>query len=322
MMTGNTCKNWSEAMTSVSETIRSEFKQRIQGEVLFAEPMSRHTTVQVGGAADIWIEPKDEHDCVAAQELAQMHGLPFMTVGRGSNLVVRDGGIRGVVLHVGDAFQGVTVHNQEGSTYTIDVGAGMLMKQLLSWAADQALSGIEGLEGVPGTVGGAVTMNAGTPHGSIGDAVVSVTWLEKGKLVTRTADKLEFGYRKAKIPRAATVLSVRLTLEKGDGAAVIAKLQELRKYRQSKQPLQLPSMGSVFKNPDKSNSAGSLIEEAGLKGVRVGKAQISPQHANWIVNLGGATAKDVEVLIRLAKDTVKEKTGYILEPEVKIIGEY
>jgi len=307
---------------SVSETIQNEFKSKIQGEVLFQESMARHSTIQVGGPVDIWIEPKDENDCKVAQELAQLHDLSFMTVGRGSNLVVRDGGIRGVVVHVGDAFQTVTIHEQKNDTYIIDVGAGMMMKQLLSWTADQALTGIEGLEGVPGTVGGAVAMNAGTPHGAIGDAVVSVTWLEKAKLVTRQAEKLEFAYRKAKIPRAATVLSVRIKLEKSDGAAVLGKLQELRRYRQSKQPLQQPSMGSVFKNPDKTNTAGKLIEEAGLKGVRVGKAQISPQHANWIVNLGGATANDVEVLIRLAKDTVKEKTGYILEPEVKIIGEH
>lgn len=196
-----------------------------------------------------------------------------------------------------------------------------MVKQLLSWAADQGLSGLEGLEGVPGTVGGAVAMNAGTPHGSIGDAVVSVMLLEKGRVIERAAKTLEFSYRKAKLPRATTVLSVRLKLAPKDPTAIRAKLQELRAYRQSRQPLQQPSMGSIFKNPDKTNTAGKLIEEAGLKEVRVGKAQVSGMHANWIVNLGGATAKDVEILIKLIRDTVKEKTGFVLEPEVKIVGE-
>lgn len=196
-----------------------------------------------------------------------------------------------------------------------------MVKQLLNWAADQGLSGIEGLEGIPGTVGGAIAMNAGTPHGSIGDVVVSVTLLEKGRVIERAAEKLEFAYRKTKITRATTVLSARLKLIPANAVKVREKLQELRAYRQSKQPLQMPSMGSVFKNPDPVNTAGKVIEEAGLKGVRVGKAQVSPQHANWIVNLGGATAKDVEVLIKLIRDTVKEKTGFVLEPEVKVIGE-
>lgn len=306
---------------SVDDVIKNELTTKIQGAVFFHEPMSRHTTIQAGGAADIWIEPAGLEDCKIAQEIAATHDLSIMTVGRGSNLLVRDGGIRGIVLHVGAAFQEIAVKEQSDITYIIDVGAGVMVKQLLSWVADQGLSGIEGLEGVPGTVGGAVAMNAGTPHGSIGDAVVSVTLLEKGKVIERAAEKMEFSYRKAKLAKATTVLSVRLKLTHKDPADVKAKLQELRAYRQSKQPLQLPSMGSVFKNPDKTNTAGKLIEEAGLKGVRVGRAQVSSQHANWIVNLGGASSKDIEVLIKLIRDTVKEKTGFVLEPEVKVIGE-
>lgn len=301
--------------------IAEELKLKIKGEVLLNELMSKHTTIQVGGPVDFWIEPSGLDDCKVAQEIAQAHELSMMTVGRGSNLLVRDGGIRGIVLHVGNAFQEIMIQEQSNATRIIGVGAGVMVKQLLNWVADQGLSGIEGLEGVPGTVGGAVAMNAGTPHGSIGDAVVSVTLLEKGKIITRAAEKLEFAYRKAKIAKATTVLSVQLRLTPKDATEIRAKLQELRAYRQAKQPLQQPSMGSVFKNPDNVNTAGKLIEEAGLKGVRVGKAQVSPQHANWIVNLGGATAKDVEVLVKLVRDTVKEKTGHVLEPEVKIIGE-
>lgn len=302
--------------------------EKMKGTVLFDEPMSRHTTMLVGGPADVWIEPAGLEDCELAQEIASANELSIMTVGRGSNLLVRDGGIRGIVLHVGAAFQEIKFVNRphsggegEGTGHIIDVGAGVLVRQLLSWAAEQGLSGVEALEGIPGTVGGAVAMNAGTPHGSIGDSVVLVTLLEKGRVVERTAEKLEFSYRKAKITRATTVLSVRLRLIPKDPAEIRAKLQELRTYRQSRQPLQMPSMGSIFKNPDGINTAGKLIEESGLKGVRVGKAQVSPMHANWIVNLGGATAKDVEVLIKLVRDTVKEKTGFVLEPEIKIIGE-
>ncbi len=324
----------------VNEEIKSELNAKIQGVVFFNEPMSRHTTIQTGGPADIWIEPANLDDCKAAQEIATTHDLPIMTVGRGSNLLVRDGGVRGIILHVGVAFQNIEVispvrpelvEGQSGgstgsprtdnATHIIDVGAGVMMKQLLLWAADQGFSGIEGLEGVPGTVGGAVAMNAGTPHGCIGDSVVSVTVLEKGRVIDRAAATLDFSYRKAKLARATTVLSVRLRLASKDPAEIRSKLQELRAYRQSKQPLQLPSMGSVFKNPDKVNTAGKLIEESGLKGVRVGRAQVSPMHANWIVNLGDAAAKDVEILIKLIRDTVKEKTGYVLEPEVKVVGD-
>ncbi len=307
---------------SVDEMLRNELAAKIKGTVLFDEPMSRHTTMLVGGAADVWIEPAGLEDCKIAQWIAAAHDLPMMTVGRGSNLLVRDGGIRGIVLHVGAAFQEIEEGEASGrSSSIVTIGAGVMMKQLLIWAADRGLSGIEGLEGVPGTLGGAVAMNAGTPHGCIGDTVMSVALLEKGRVIERAAEKLEFAYRKAKIARSSTILSVRLRLIPKDSAEICVRLQELRAYRQSRQPLQMPSMGSVFKNPDKMNTAGKLIEEAGLKGVRVGKAQVSPMHANWIVNLGGATAKDVEVLIRLIRDTVREKTGFVLETEIKIIGE-
>lgn len=303
------------------QNVKNELTTKIKGAILFDEPMSRHTTMQVGGVADAWIEPAGLDDCKVAQEIASAHDLPVMTVGRGSNLLIRDGGIRGIVLHVGPAFQEIAVKEQTESATIIEAGAGVMVKQLLNWAADQGLSGLEGLEGVPGTVGGAVAMNAGTPQGSIGDAVVAVTLLEKGRVIERAAKTLEFSYRKAKLARATTVLSVRLTLTPKAPDAIRAKLQELRTYRQSKQPLQQPSMGSVFKNPDKINTAGKLIEESGLKEVRVGKAQVSGMHANWIINLGGATASDVEILIKLIRDTVKDKTGFVLEPEVKIVGD-
>lgn len=308
-MQSNTCLKWSDELISA-----------IQGQVLFNEPMSKHTTLQVGGPADIWVEPANLGDCVAAMAFVEKHSLGFHSVGRGSNLLVRDGGIRGLVLHVGNAFQDIAIAEQSDVTYIIDAGAGVMVKQLLNWAADQGLSGLEGLEGIPGTVGGAIAMNAGTPAGAIGDAVVSVTVLEKGKILTRKAEKLEFAYRKSKIARATVVLSTRLQLTRKDPQLIREKLQELRSYRQSKQPLQQPSVGSVFKNPGK-DKAGKLIEEAGLKGVRVGKAVVSPHHANWIVNTGGATANDVEVLIRLVRDTVKEKLGIVLEAEVRILGE-
>lgn len=300
-------------------SMQTELVSKIKGAVLFDEPMSRHTTMQVGGAAEAWIEPAGLEDCQAAQEFATVHDLSIMTVGRGSNLLVRDGGIRGIVLHVGSAFQEIGLVSE--GEHIITVGAGVMVKQLLNWAADQGLSGLEGLEGVPGTVGGALAMNAGTPHGSIGDVVVSVTVLEKGRVIERAAKTLEFSYRKAKLSRATVVVSVRLRLTPKAPDEIRARIQELRSHRHASQPLQFPSVGSVFKNPDATNTAGRLIEESGLKEVRVGKAQVSPVHANWIVNLGGATAKEVEVLIKLIRDTVKEKTGFVLEPEVKIVGE-
>lgn len=293
--------------------------------VRFDEPMERHTTMQVGGPADAWAEPSSVEQLLAMLAFAKQEGLPWMVVGRGSNLLVRDGGLRGLVIATARLdtlrLESPVAAAAPAAPRVLSVEAGVKIKRLLGFCGQEGLSGVEGLEGVPGTVGGAIVMNAGTPAGVIGDAVLDVTYIEQGtRVLTKTAAQLEFAYRKTKLPRAAVVLHARLALRADAPEAVKARLQALRDTREAAQPATQPGVGSVFRNPE-GGAAWRFIDDAGLRGVRVGGARISPQHANWIINEGGATAKDVETLIRLMREKVRERCGISLEPEVVMVGE-
>lgn len=294
-------------------------------DIRFDEPMRAHTTMQVGGNVDAWLQPKDMEELQSVLVFASENAIPWMAVGRGSNLLVRDGGLRGLAISLSNLnkLQVSEIEKVAGEKYDaiVTAEAGAKLPRLLGFCAEHGLTGLEGLEGVPGTVGGAVRMNAGTPHGCIGDSIIDVTILDKGeKLITKTAAKLELSYRKCKIPRTAVVISTRLGLKKSTIEAVRENLRRLRAKRESAQPTTQPGVGSVFRNPPKG-SAWKLVDEAGLRGVRIGKARVSEQHANWIINEGGAAARDVETLIRLMRDRVKEKCGVLLDPEVVIVGE-
>lgn len=312
------------ALTKLQQQV---LREKIRGAVRFDEPMRSHTTLQVGGPAEAWVEPVDRDDLAAAVAFAETEGLPWCCVGRGSNLLVRDGGLRGLVLHLG-AMDTLSidkgsddVRRTQDSGRVLSAEAGVKLKRLLGFCAEQGLAGLEGLEGVPGTLGGAIVMNAGTPAGCIGDAVLDITCLEKnGRCTTRTREQCDFGYRRTKLPRHAVVLGARLAVTASTPEAVRTQLETLREKRQAAQPGTLPSVGSVFKNPERA-SAWKLVSEAGLQGVRIGNARVSELHANWIVNEGGAKARDVEMLIRLIRDRVKEASGILLEPEVVIVGE-
>lgn len=299
---------------------QTALREKVRGEIRFDEPMARHTTMQVGGPAEAWIQPVDVDDVTACVHCAQELDLPWCAVGRGSNLLVRDGGLRGLAIHLAK-FETLHEEPSEADAVTVYAAAGVRLKRLLGFCAEHGLSGLEGLEGVPGTVGGAIIMNAGTPAGAIGDAVIDVTYLDKtGAQITRSAEQLAFAYRKAKIPRQAVVLATRLRVTRAAPETVRATLADLRAKREKAQPGTQPAVGSVFRNPN-GRSAWSLIDEAGLRGVRIGKARVSDLHANWIVNEGGATARDVETLIKLMRDQVKERCGVTLDPEVIIVGE-
>jgi UDP-N-acetylmuramate dehydrogenase len=310
----------------LSQTTRQALQETLRGEVRFNEPMGSHTTMRVGGPADIWVQPSDRDDLIALLQLAKAHGLDWLAVGRGSNLLVRDGGIRGLVvdlskLNVLEVDGEVAEKEVPSGHRVLRVEAGVRLKRLLGYCCEEGLHGLEGLEGVPGTVGGAVVMNAGTPAGTISDAVHDVTYIDrKLHVVTKRRADLDFRYRKSKIPRSAIVLHTRLLVEPTDPETVRACLEALRAKRQDAQPGTQPGVGSVFKNPPK-DSAWSLVDEAGMRGVRIGGARVSDLHTNWIINEGSATAKDVETLIRLMREQVKEKCGVALETEVIIIGE-
>jgi UDP-N-acetylmuramate dehydrogenase len=288
------------------------------------EPLSAHTSFRIGGPADALVVPADREDLVALMREIAGKGLKFAILGGGTNLLVRDGGFRGVVISLErmDKISIVRQYRSLGGTFSVVYAeAGALLARLMNMAADNALTGMEFAAGIPGTVGGAVCMNAGTALGEIGDVIDTVTLLSPGgEQAVKHHDELGFGYRTAKIPPGHVVLDIKLILRHGDRQSIREKVNELMEMRKERQPGGLPNAGSVFKNP-LDEAAGKLIEAAGLKGTTAGRAQVSEKHANFIVNLGGAKAKDVLALMEIIQQRVLETHKVRLEPEIKIIGE-
>lgn len=293
--------------------------QKLCGTVLFDEPLARYTTIRVGGPADAIVYPKTVDELSALVLFARQNKLPLFVLGAGSNLLVRDKGIRGIVVSLSQGFNQIRMEQDAG----VYAEAGVGIPRLVDFTADEGLTGLEPIAGIPGNLGGALAMNAGTPDGEIADAVETVTFIDKdGRLTTWEKEKIRFGYRESHFPKGAILLSARLQLSRMASELVRGRVQKYRTQRVETQPLNVPNLGSVFKNPrEKKLFAGKLIEEAGLKDIRVGGARISPKHGNFIVNEGGATAKDLLALIGLIKDKVKEKFGVLLETEVRVVGE-
>ncbi len=295
-----------------------------KGEIKRNEPLSRHTSFAIGGPADILAYPADRADLAALLKEIAKQGLKYFVLGGGTNLLVRDGGFRGVVI--GLQRLGLIKVEREyrsvgGAFAVVYAEAGAPLPKLCFFAGEEGLTGLEFAAGIPGTVGGAVCMNAGTAMGEIGDIIESLTLVSpQGEIVTRGREEMGFGYRTSNIPEGHLVTDAKVILRRDDKERIKARVKELLDKRKHHQPLNFPSAGSVFKNPQEE-SAGKLIETAKLKGKRVGDAQVSDKHANFIVNLGRATAKDVLELMEIVKQTVLEVHGVRLEPEIKIIGE-
>ncbi len=295
-----------------------------KGEIKTNEPLSRHTSFAIGGPADLFVSPSDRDDLVSVLREINKQRLNYFILGGGTNLLVRDGGFRGVVVTL-ERMRAIRVEREYrsvgGAFAAVFAEAGAPLPKLHAFAVDQALTGLEFAGGIPGTVGGAVCMNAGTAAGEFGDIVESVTLVAPdGTPVKKSRDEMGFGYRTANIPEGHFVVDVRVSLRRGEKEQIKARVKELLDKRKQRQPMGLPSAGSVFKNPYEE-SAGKLIETAKLKGKTIGGAQVSERHANFIVNRGKATAKDVLALMELIKQTVLEVHGVRLEPEIKIIGE-
>lgn len=281
-------------------------------------PMARHTTFRVGGKAEVLcpIETVDQLQVVMA--FLNQEAIPYLVVGRGSNLLVKDGGIEGVVLILRGRLATIEKSPEGGSMFT--AGGGLSITELLRYCQTQGLGGLEFLAGIPGTVGGAVAMNAGARGQDMGARVAGVHLvMPHGDVVTMTREDMHFSYRQSSTPHGAVIVKVELALEQAKPEAVAAKVAACLKERQEKQPLEHPSAGSIFKNSPQGY-AGELIEKAGLKGKRIGGAVISPKHANWIVNMGGAQAEDILALMKLAQQKVREQTGIVLDPEIKVVG--
>jgi len=286
-------------------------------DVLLDEPLAAHTSFRIGGPADALCTAHTRPALSAALRLAAGHHLPVIVLGRGTNVLVRDGGVRGLVLRLGDEFARVAVQG------TMLTAGGAAPLEDVAWAACHAgLSGLQWAAGIPGSVAGAVVMNAGTTDGEMRDVVQDVDIITRdGTVCTLPRDALALGYRCSALQgRDDIVVRVRLVLQPGDAAAVQAHMERLLERREAKQPLDWPSAGSMFKRPA-GDYAGRLIEAVGAKGLRVGDAQIAPQHANFVINLGHATAADVLALVARVREMVRAQFGVELEQEVQVVGE-
>lgn len=281
------------------------------------EPMKNHTSFKIGGPADEFCEVTSEEDIMRLIDYASEKGVPYTVIGNGSNLLVADGGIRGLVIKIARGFDEISVSGEK-----ITAQSGALLSRIASAAYRNSLTGLEFASGIPGTLGGGIYMNAGAYGGELKDVIESVTYLDNGEIITKTADMLEFGYRKSSFTdKDYIILSAELKLKKGNPDEIKEKTDDYRQRRTSKQPLDMPSAGSTFKRPE-GYFAGKLIEDSGLKGFKIGGAQVSEKHSGFVVNAGGATAADVRALIEHIQKTVKEKFGVEMKTEVKMLGDF
>ena len=297
-------------LTALYRALRRHFGERVRTD----EPLARHTTLQLGGPADLYVTAQSADELAAAVSLAKTHGVPVFLLGGGANLVIAEAGIRGLVVanHARKiAFAGEIVRAESGA----------ILPRLSNLCAEHGLSGLEWAVGVPGTLGGAVVNNAGAYGSAIADVLIRAELLTaNGARVWQPADRFGYEYRSSRLKRGemkAVVLQAELRLSPAPAAEITARMQAFTARRKSSQPPGA-TVGSMFKNPP-GDYAGRLIEAAGLKGFRVGQAEISPKHANFFVNLGGASATDVITLINTARETVRQKFGVALELEIEII---
>ena len=289
-----------------------------ENKVLEQEPMARHTTFRIGGPADYFVELGSIEQIRAAIQVCREENLPWFVLGRGSNLLVSDRGYRGVILSIYKDFQKTEIQGE-----TVTVQAGVLLTTLSGKVLDASLTGLEFASGIPGTIGGAVVMNAGAYGGEMKDIVRKVTVLDQdGEVRTLTCGEMQFGYRTSLAKKKGyIVLGAELTLKQGEKEKIREEMQTLKAKRIEKQPLEFPSAGSTFKRPE-GYFAGKLIMDAGLRGAAVGGAQVSEKHCGFVVNTGNATAADVHELMRQVQGKVQEQFGVHLEPEVRFLGEF
>ena len=294
--------------------------QNLRGELRLNEPMARHVSWRAGGAAARTYAPVDVDDlAVFLRSVPRTEGLYF--VGLGSNLLVRDGGVRATVVFTHWALRQIALVSKGERDIEIHAGAGISSPKVARFAALHGAEGAEFLAGIPGTIGGALAMNAGCFGGETWQLISSVTTIDRaGQLHQRGRDQFQIAYRSVQGPADEWFVSATLRVPRGNSEKSRNKIKALLSKRIASQPLQQPNAGSVFRNPP-ADHAARLIEACGLKGRRIGGAEISRKHANFIVNSGGASAADIEALIDLAQSTVREKFGVELEREVRIIGE-
>jgi UDP-N-acetylmuramate dehydrogenase len=300
----------------VTEAV-SRLRESMSGAVRAHEPMTRHTTFRIGGPAAVLVECDTVADLLCATTVLSEEGVEWTVLGKGSNVLVSDSGYEGAVLVLGKGFKRHAIEGEQLRT-----GAGVILGAVVQDAFKAGLSGLEFAVGIPGTVGGALAMNAGSRDEWIGSIVESVTLFVPGEgLVGVRGPEISWAYRWTDLPSRGIVVEAVLRVIESDAVHMRRSMEASLRRRKRSQPLGMPSAGSVFVNPE-GDSAGRLVEAAGLKGARVGGATVSELHANFIVNSGGATATDVVELIRMIHDTVKESYGIELKPEIRFLGSF
>ncbi len=288
-----------------------------EGSVRKQEPMAKHTTFRIGGPARCFVAPETVEELTQLMLLCKAEKVPFFILGQGSNLLVRDGGIDGVVIQIGERFSGYQIRGKR-----IYAQAGILLSRLGSAAKSAGLTGLEFAAGIPGTLGGGIVMNAGAYGGELKDVVAEVQLMDfNGDLHKRNGGEMQFSYRHSIVQeQPMIVIGATLELAAGDRDEIAKRMEELAVARRTKQPLEYPSAGSTFKRPE-GYFAGKLIMDAGLRGYQVGGAQVSEKHCGFVINRGGATAADVTQLMEDVRNQVYEKFQVKLEPEVRLVGE-
>jgi UDP-N-acetylmuramate dehydrogenase len=288
----------------------------IKGRILFDAPMRKFTSIRVGGPADSLLFPKDAQELGTVIRYARREHIPILILGKGTNLIVRDKGIRGWVISLTQGMQKIQL---EGDA--IDAEAGVSLKRLVQFSIQRNLTGLEPFFGIPGSVGGGLAMNAGAWGVEMKDVLLSMTLMnEKGQPIERPRYRMKFSYRGLSIRPTWIILKGRFCLKKGNKEEILRHVKSYSEIRKKTQPLDYPSAGSIFKNPAEG-PAGKWIEEAGLKGVRVGQAMVSDRHANFIINLGKATAQEVIQLMECVERKIYAEKGIFLEREVRVVGE-
>jgi UDP-N-acetylmuramate dehydrogenase len=306
---------------AIGDPVRTWLQERFGARVRFAEPLSRHTSFRIGGPADAWVEVESGAELLGVQRTARAHAVPLAVLGIGTNVLVADRGVRGIVVKLGRALGQFDWH-ATADGWQVRAGAAAPFKKLVMEAAARGLSGLEFAEGIPGSIGGGLLMNAGAFGGEISHCVTGIRLVDPvGGERDVPRDALRFGYRRFDLPPDHVVTHVDFALACGDPQHIRAVMADAKRKRDKKQPLGFPNAGSVFKNPPGA-FAGRLIETCGLKGRRVGGAMISEQHANFIVNCGGATAGDVKQLMDEVADTVWRAHAVRLVPEIKLVGDW
>lgn len=304
------------------EKINKAFRAFLPDEsVLTDEPLSRRTTFRIGGPAAFFVFCENEEQLLKVLEICKNEEVKWYVLGNGSNVLVPDEGYDGVIIHLAGEYSMMSIDEEiNQGTALFNVGAGVMLTQLALYAARKGFTGLEYAHGIPGTVGGAVFMNAGAYGGEIKDSIIDAKVLtEEGKIVTYAKDELELSYRHSRFSDTKDIiLEANFRLRVYPRIQIRALMEGYKKARMSKQPLDLPSAGSTFKRPVGA-FAGTLIEKAGLKGYSVGGAQVSQKHAGFVVNTGGATCKDVSAVIEHVRKKVLDESGFLLEPEVKLL---